>query len=97
MKVVRITESKQAQKDLDRAPQEVLRSYEVWARIVEEHGVGILRGFSGYRDEALRGVWQGFRSSRLNLKWRVIYKLSRNDDIEIVNIVRVTAHDYRRK
>lgn len=95
--MAKITENKKAQKDLENAPKEILRAYEIWARMIEIHGVGVLRRFPGYRDELLRGSWQGFRSSRLNLKWRVIYQVSNNGEIEIVSVFRVTAHDYRRK
>lgn len=68
-----ISESKKSQKDLDKAPVEIVKSYEVWARLVEEHGLAILREFKGYHDEKLRGEWAGYRSSRLNKSWRVIY------------------------
>lgn len=92
-----LIESKQAQKDLDKAPKEILRSYEVWARMIENHGSAILTKFPGYRDEMLRGQWRGYRSSRLNLKWRVIYQVNHVGAVEVVSVARVTAHDYRRK
>lgn len=95
--MIKINESKQAQKDLDKAPKEILRSYETWARMIENHGPVVLRKFPGYHDEMLRGEWQGYRSSRLNLKWRVIYQVNYSGEIEIVSVARVTAHDYRRK
>lgn len=95
--MTKISESKQALKDLDKAPKEILRSYETWARMIESHGTAVLRKFPGYHDEVLRGEWQGYRSSRLNLKWRVIYQVNHSGELEIVSVVRVTAHDYRRK
>ena len=49
----------------------------------------------GFRDEALRGEWQGFRSSRLNLQYRVIYRVE--GESLMVQVVEVTAHDYRKK
>ena len=97
MKQAKISESKKAKKELDRAPKEILRAYEIWARLIEEHGTPVLRKFLGYHDEMLKGEWQGFRSSRLNLKWRVIYQVSHSGEIEIVSVDRVTAHDYKRK
>ncbi len=97
MAMARIFESKQALKDLNKAPKEILLSYEVWSRMIEAHGTSVLRNFPGYHDEVLRGDWLGYRSSRLNLKWRVIYRVRRSDEIEIVSVARVTAHDYRRK
>jgi proteic killer suppression protein len=60
--MVKVNESRQAQKDLDKAPKEILASYEIWARLIEEHGTTILRKFPGYNDEMLRGDWQGFRT-----------------------------------
>lgn len=49
-----IYESKSAQKDLARAPKEILLAYEVWARRLGEHGQIILREFKGYHDENYR-------------------------------------------
>lgn len=93
----KIKESKRAEKELDKAPKEIKISYEVWARLIEEHGVWILRDFKGYHDESLKGAWHGYRSSRLNKQWRVIYSLDSNEDIQVVEVERVTPHDYRRK
>lgn len=91
-----IKESRQADKDLRKAPQQVLKAYEIWARLIEEHGHHILRRFPGYHDEALKGEWDGFRSSRLNLKWRVIYGVDKGGKVEIISVMRINAHDYRR-
>jgi len=33
-----------------------------------------LRLIKGFNDEALSGKWDGHRSSRLGLQWRVIYR-----------------------
>ncbi len=49
----------------------------------------------GFRDEALSGDWKGHRSSRLNEQWRVIYSVEA--DVMIVQVVRVTPHDYRKR
>lgn len=48
----------------------------------------------GFRDEALSGEWAGFRSSRLNRRYHVIYRAE--GDTFTIFVVRVTAHDYRR-
>jgi len=79
------------------APGEIVRAYEIWARLIEEHGSRILFEFKGYHDEKLNGKWAGYRSSRLNRKWRVIYRSTKGKQFEIVNVERVTAHDYRRR
>jgi mRNA-degrading endonuclease YafQ of YafQ-DinJ toxin-antitoxin module len=45
--------------------------------------------------QALRGEWKGYRSSRLDIQYRIIYKIG-NEQL-FVKVIKVTAHDYRRK
>ena len=97
MSNAQIQETKTAEKDLNKAPKEVLVSYEIWARLIEEHGLSILRKFKGYHDEKLSGEWKGYRSSRLNRKWRVIYKVDKDSKVTVIEVASVTPHDYRRK
>ena len=54
-------------------------------------GLRLIRGFN---DEALSGDWQGHRSCRLGLQWRVIYRTA--PDQPLFQVVSITAHDYRR-
>ena len=93
----RIEESRQADKELSsgRVPVEILKRYEKWKDIAMLSGPQGLRAIRGFRDEALSGDWKGFRSSRLNEQWRVIYQVVA--DVLLIQIVRVTPHDYRRK
>lgn len=93
----RLVESKRAKQGLDKAPGQVWRAYEVWARLIEEHGTKILREFKAYHDEKLSGQWKGHRSSRLNRKWRVIYSEIKVGQTEVVTVKHVSAHDYRRR
>lgn len=92
-----LEESLQIKKDLSKAPKQIIKSYLIWCKLVEEHGLAIFKKFKGYHDEKLYGVWNAYRSSRLNKKWRVIYKVSAFDEITIVRVEKVTPHDYRRK
>jgi mRNA-degrading endonuclease RelE of RelBE toxin-antitoxin system len=62
-------------KQLDEAPPDVLKRYEKWKDIAELSGPPGLRWIKGFHDEALRGQWEGYRSSRLGLKYRVIYRV----------------------
>jgi addiction module RelE/StbE family toxin len=50
-----------------------------------------LKLIKGFKDEALSGNWKGFRSSRLNIQYRVIYKVQK--DQVLVEVERVTPHD----
>ncbi|MFQ5587729.1 MAG: type II toxin-antitoxin system mRNA interferase toxin, RelE/StbE family [Nitrospiria bacterium] len=90
-----IYEHRRVGKQLDGAPLEVLKRYEKWKDIVGISGPQGLRDIKGFHDEALRGEWQGFRSSRLNLQYRIIYRVEKSK--VLVRVVHVSPHDYRRK
>ena len=92
----RIEEHPQVDKDLSsgRVPIEILKRYEKWKDIAMLSGPQGLRAIKGFRDEALSGDWKGCRSSCLNEQWRVIYQVVA--DALLVQVVRVTPHDYRR-
>jgi len=76
-------------------PIEVLKRYEKWKDIVFISGPSGLRRIKGFRDEMLRGEWKGHRSSRLGHQYRVIYRVVGAEIL--VEVVDITAHDYRRK
>lgn len=80
---------------LPRIPVEVLRRYEKWKDIVTISGPEGLRQIKGFHDEALRGDWKGYRSSRLGKQYRVIYKIANRQ--LYVQVINLTAHDYQRK
>lgn len=92
-----ILEHRQADKKLSsgRVPIEILKRYEKWKDIATLSGPQGLRAIRGFHDEALSGRWNGFRSSRLNEQWRVIYSVEA--DFMTVEVVRVSPHDYRRR
>lgn len=91
-----IEEHRNADKELSsgRVPLEILKRYEKWKDIAMLSGPQGLRAIKGFRDEALSGEWKGHRSSRLNEQWRVIYRVVA--DALLVQVIRVTPHDYRR-
>lgn len=90
-----IYEHRKAIKQLESLPIDVLKRYEKWKDIVLISGPDGLKQIRGFRDEALRGDWKGHRSSRLNIQYRVIYKIEK--DLVLVRVINVTPHDYRRK
>jgi len=90
-----IEEHRRVDKQLSGAvPIEVLKHYEKWKDIVRLSGPKGLRLIKGFHDEGLAGEWKGHRSSRLGLQWRVIYRVVEN--VVKVQVINVTAHDYRR-
>ena len=87
-----ILEKRSIQKDCKRLPRQVLVKYEVWKDLVFRHGPEILKQFTGFNDESLKGNRKGQRSSRLNLQYRVIYTVIR--EIVTVEVVEITPHNY---
>ncbi len=90
-----IYEHRRVGTQLQRLPIDILKRYEKWKDIVRFSGPTALRLIKGFHDEKLRGRWQGHRSSRLSLKYRVIYRIV-NQECEIL-VIDLTAHDYRKK
>ena len=89
-----IEEHRRVDKQLSSAPREILKRYEKWKDIARLSGPPGLRMIKGFHDEALSGQWRGYRSSRLGLQWRVIYRVSTS--VLLVQVIQVTPHDYRR-
>ncbi len=90
-----VYEHKRVDRQLKRLPRDVLKRYEKWKDIITISGPQGLRLIKGLHDEALFGKWKGHRSSRLNLKFRVFYRVE--GEQVLVNVVSITAHDYRKK
>lgn len=89
-----VYEHKKVTKQLKKIPIDILKRYEKWKDIVSISGPDGLQQIKGFRDEALSGDWQGYRSSRLNIQYRVIYRIQ-NEEL-YVQVFRLTPHDYRK-
>ena len=89
-----VYEHRRVEKQLKKLPIDILKRYEKWKDIVTISGPEGLRYIKGFHDESLRGDWKGHRSSRLGLKYRVIYRIE-GDEL-YVQVMEPTAHDYRR-
>lgn len=87
-----ILEHKAVVKIVDKLQPEIKKNYQAWKRIVELEGPQGLRLIKGFHDEALKGEWRGYRSSRLSKGWRVIYTVEK--DKMIVYVIEITHHEY---
>jgi mRNA-degrading endonuclease YafQ of YafQ-DinJ toxin-antitoxin module len=90
----RIEEHRRVDKQMAAVPKEILKHYEKWQDIAMISGPVGVRAIAGFHDEALSGQWKGFRSSRLGLQYRVIYRAVPND--QLFQVESITPHDYRR-
>ena len=68
-----VKEHRDIDKICRKLPQEIVNKYELWKDIVFRHGPEKLREFPGFHDEKLKGNRQWQHSSRLSLRYRVIY------------------------
>ncbi len=65
-----------------------------WIKDVEDFGPESLKKNKGWKDHALSGKWQGYRSSSFSPAGRIIYKV-RNNKL-IVKVIRITEdHNYK--
>ena len=90
-----VCEDRRVGRRVQRLPIEILKRYEKWKDNVRISGPAGLRVIKGLHDEALRGEWKGHRSSRLGPQYRVIYRVVGHE--VLVEVIDITAHDYRRK
>jgi addiction module RelE/StbE family toxin len=90
----RIEEHRRVEKQLAAVPKEILKRYEKWQDIAGLSGPPGLRAIGGFHDEALSGQWKGYRSSRVGLQYRVIYRVIAAS--LVFQVEAVTPHDYRR-
>jgi hypothetical protein len=91
----RIEEHRRIGKQLAGAPLEIQKRYEKWLDIASLSGPPGLRAIRGFHDEALTSSWRGYRSSRLNLQYRVLYRSV--PARQLFQVVEITAHDYRKR
>ena len=90
-----VYEHRNLEKKLHGLSIDILKRYEKWKDIVNISGPEGLGFIKGFHDETLAGVWKGYRSSRLNDRYRVIYRVERRE--VYVKVVDITSHDYRRR
>ena len=87
-----IKEHRDIEKPCRKLPIEIVKKYELWKDIVFRHGPEKLKEFKGFHDAKLTGQREGQRSSRLSLKYRVIYTVEK--DIVTVLVLDITPHEY---
>ena len=80
----RVFEHRRAVRQLNSAPIDVLKRYEKWKDIVTISGPEGMRQSKWLHDEALRGEWKGHRSSRLGDKYRIIYRVEKDEILALV-------------
>ena len=87
-----IREHHKLDKVIAKLPLQVVKKYELWKNIVFRHGPDKLQEFPGFHDEKLKGEFEGQRSSRLNIQYRVIYSIEK--EAVSVYVIDITPNKY---
>ena len=77
---------------IKKLPEEILKRYEKWKDVIRISGPQGLKMIAGFHDEALKGIRTGQRSSRLNIQFRVIYEVKK-EEIKVY-VVEIIPHKY---
>jgi proteic killer suppression protein len=91
---MRIRICRRALKQLRQVPQYIQEKFSAWLMAVHKSGLTETRKYPGWHDEPLQGDRKGQRSIRLNRQWRAIYVIKEDGQIEFIEIIEVTPHDY---
>jgi hypothetical protein len=81
-------------KQLASAPLDIRKRYEKWLDVATVSGPPGLKVIRGFNDEAPSGTWSGYRSSRLSIQYRVIYRVIPTE--QLFPVLEVVPHDYRK-
>ena len=71
-------------------------SFYDWVKAVEFEGMENVKKLPGYHDEKLTGEWEGYRSVRLTKVYRVFYYEIKREKFYIVQVVKVSRHEYKK-
>ena len=88
----KVFEEKSVTKSLKKIPKDILFKYKAWIEIVKNGGANNLKNYPGFKDEKLKGNLGHCRSSRLNIKYRVVY--TENNEVKEIIVLAVTPHKY---
>ncbi|MDE0119567.1 MAG: type II toxin-antitoxin system mRNA interferase toxin, RelE/StbE family [Bdellovibrionales bacterium] len=81
-------------KPLKKMPYFIRDKVQIWTDMVEKEGLPAVQKVRGFKDHILKGNRKGQRSVYLNKKWRLIYTLNKEGQINIIIVKEVIPHDY---
>ena len=81
-------------KALRSLPDHIVATLKTWVMAIELLGAREVRKRPGFHDEPLQGDRKGQRSIRMNKAYRAIYIETQNGEIELVEILEVSKHEY---
>lgn len=94
MDIFTVILNEKTKRSLKKIPSHVVVKLFGWIDAVSHEGLSEVKKIPGYHDEPLKGMRIGQRSIRLSKAYRAIYKIGKNNQTEIVEIIEVNKHDY---
>jgi proteic killer suppression protein len=89
-----IVDLSKIKKQLKKVPFEVRIKLQQWVLFIEEKGLFEAQKFPGFRDHSLKGDRKGQKSVYLTKKWRLIYTINSDGEVNLIVIQEVMPHDY---
>jgi proteic killer suppression protein len=90
----RVVLTDNARNDLKKLPKHIFRKFEFWVKQITIDGIQKVRKIPGLHDEPLKGDRQGQRSVRLSRTYRAIYRMLRDNELELVQVEEINKHEY---
>jgi toxin HigB-1 len=81
-------------KNINNLPSHIQLKFMTWVKLIESDGLENMRINPGFHDELLKGKRKGQRSVRLNRAYRVIYEISKSQELSIIKVIGVSKHEY---
>lgn len=81
-------------KQLDRLPEHIRDKFYSWVDDIDLLGLADVRKRPGWHDEPLKGERIGQRSIRLSRAYRAIYLVRRGGQVELLEVIEVSKHEY---
>ena len=82
------------ERTLKKIPKHILINFSKWVEIIETFGLNEMKKTLGFHDEALKGKRKGERSVRLSKSYRAIYRKVEEEELIIIDVIKVSKHDY---
>jgi proteic killer suppression protein len=81
-------------KQLDKLPTHIRDKFFSWVDDIDLLGLGDVRKRPGWHDEPLSGARKGQRSIRLSRSYRAIYIERQTGQMELLEVIEVSKHEY---
>ena len=89
--------SKRVKKQINDLPVFVFNKFFKWVDLIENDGWEIAKDILSYKYPNLKGKWKDYKVACFGESYRAIYKVYRDGKRYIIEIEKVSKHDYKRR